>query len=103
MVGPILAGTLLGGIGVFLPFDKGLKPISDGTPWPMQGSFMSAFFYHTVVHDKSGPIGIMARNIFGSYNESTARLIIGTVWISTSIAQNFFDPAANLFTPFHKV
>jgi len=102
LVGPIMAGCLLGGVGMFMPFDKGLKPISDGTPWPIQGAFMSAFFYHTIIHDKTGPIGMISRNIFGSYNESTARLIIGSVWISSGIAQNFFDQSANLFTPFHK-
>ena len=51
---------------MFMPFDKGLKPISDGTPWPIQGAFMSAFFYHTIIHDKTGPIGMISRNIFGT-------------------------------------
>ena len=55
-----------GGVGMFMPYDKGLQPISDGTPWALQGAFMSAFFYHTVIHDKTGPVGMIVRNVVGN-------------------------------------
>ena len=29
--------TVIGSLGAFFPFDKGLAPIKDGTPWPIQG------------------------------------------------------------------
>ena len=46
LVGPIVIGTAVGSLGQFFPTDKGLSAISNGLPWPIQGSLMSAVFFH---------------------------------------------------------
>ena len=48
-MGPILAGTLLGSCGAFLPWDKGLSPVANGTPWPMQAAALTSAFYYLQV------------------------------------------------------
>jgi hypothetical protein len=101
--GPIVAGTFTGCFGGFLPFDKGMTPVSNGTPWPVQISFLTAFFYHAMINDANGFIGTACRSIFGPYSETDVRVIIATVHIVSSLLQNFFDAEANIFTPFHKV
>lgn len=101
--GPVVAGTFTGCFGAFLPFDKGLTPLNNGTPWPVQISFLTAFFYHAMLNDTKGFIGIGCRSIFGPYAESDVRVIIATVHIISSLLQNIFDAEANIFTPFHKV
>ena len=60
LIGPIIAGTrnsptimmsyiiyskVLGSLGAFLPFDKGLAAVTAGTPWPIQAAFLTAVIY----------------------------------------------------------
>jgi hypothetical protein len=103
LVGPIIAGAALGSMGQFIPFDKGLSAISAGVPWPIQGAFMSAAFYHCMVNDATGLCGNTFRAVFGTYSEQTVRIIIATVNIVTLLIQAAFSPSANLFTPVHKL
>lgn len=45
--GPIICGTIAGCGGMFLPFDKGLSPISStGLAPPMFSAFVGATFFH---------------------------------------------------------
>lgn len=103
LVGPIIAGTALGSMGQFIPFDKGLVAISAGVPWPIQGAFLSALFYHLMVNDAQGLCGNTFRAVFGTYSEQTVRIIIATVQIATLLLQAVFSPTANLLTPVHKL
>lgn len=103
ITGPIITGTITGCGGLFLPFDKGLTPIFNGTPWALQSAFLTAFFYHTIVNDKDGIIGATMRSIFGTYSDSEMRAIIATVQIVASWLHVVFNYEANLFTPFHKL
>lgn len=102
LVGPILVGIVQGSLGAFFPFDKGLSPITGGTPWPMQGAFITAFFYHILVHDTNGFVGITLRSIVGTYSEPTIRIALVTLQVTTLLAHALFNAEANLFTPFHK-
>ena len=63
LIGPVIAGTLVGSLGAFLPFDKGLAPISSGTPWPIQQAFLTSLFFHFLVTDKAGFVGTGANQI----------------------------------------
>ena len=102
IVAPIITGTLLGSGGQFFPFDKGLSPIANGTPWPIQGAFLTATFFHLMVMDMKGILGVAARNVLGTYSEETIKVSIATVHIATCLAQTIFSPDANFFSPVHK-
>lgn len=102
LVGPILVGTMVGGFGAFLPFDKGMAPIKNGTPWPIQAAFLSATFYHLMINDTEGTLGIAMRGIFGALSKSSVLLMIGTMQVVHLELQLMFTPDTNLFTPVHK-
>jgi hypothetical protein len=107
-------------MGMFLPFDKGLAPISAGTPWAIQQAFVTAFFYHFMMHDKtgifsqwqlilllsymcvSGFVGVGLRDLIGTYDESTIRVLLATLAVVTAISQVLFNAEANLLSPLHK-
>lgn len=101
-LGPIIVGTLVGCFGNFLPFDKGLYPIKEGTPWGIQSVFMVAFFYHAMINDENGFIGMTMRAVFGSLSDTTVRIILAIMMVSSAYAQTLFSYDANFFTPFHK-
>lgn len=103
LVGPVLCSTLIGCLGGFMPLDKGLLPISKSTSWVVQGAFMSAAFYHFMVKDTTGIIGVTMRNVFGHQSERCVVLIIIYMHMASSVLQIVFDPQANLFTPLHKL
>eukprot|EP00612_Vaucheria_litorea_P001096 CAMPEP_0171460938 /NCGR_PEP_ID=MMETSP0945-20130129/5604_1 /TAXON_ID=109269 /ORGANISM="Vaucheria litorea, Strain CCMP2940" /LENGTH=138 /DNA_ID=CAMNT_0011987221 /DNA_START=404 /DNA_END=820 /DNA_ORIENTATION=- len=94
--GPIVVGTLLGCGGMFLPFDKGLKSIENGSPWPLQSSFYAAFTYHILAHD---PNFKKYTNL--SLSEESARfgVVVGIVLIA--LLQTFFGDDFNPFRPVH--
>lgn len=48
-------------MGTFYPFDKGLNPIKNGTPWVIQGAIISSIFFHIIIHDKTGLLGTTLR------------------------------------------
>jgi hypothetical protein len=116
LVGPILIGTTLGSFGMFMPRILGLEKgkrfgdevdevtaVRDGTPWNVQGAFLTAAFYHFMVHDKAGAVGHLLRGSVGSYTEPETRIIIATMWLATGLCQVLFDANANLFHPLHKL
>eukprot|EP01035_Chromulina_nebulosa_P017885 gene17885-23501_t len=103
LIGPIVVATISGCMGLFMPLDRGLTVVGNGTPWTAQGAFISAAFYHIVVNDKTGPIGTTVRAAIGSYSDEEAKVLIFTVHLLTFFFQVFFDKEANLFTPFHKL
>ena len=102
LMGPIIAGTILGGGSNFMPLNKGLAPIDNATPWTLQGAFMTAVFFYFQVCDKTGWLGSSFRAVFGSHSEADVRAIIATVHIATILTQVIFDESANFFTPIHK-
>ena len=102
LFGPIIVGVMLGSGGQFFPMDKGFKAIENGTPWPIQGSVITATFYHLMLVDQTGFLGVLLRNILGTYNDSQARMVLASMHIITCLAQTNFHPEANLFTPIHK-
>lgn len=54
--GPLLAGSMAGSFGNFLPFDKGLTPIEAGFSWPMLSAFAIAAAYLALMHEPTvGP------------------------------------------------
>lgn len=87
ILGPIVVGTLLGCLGQFLPFDKGLTPIKNNTPWPVQAAFLTSTFYHLMINDKTGFLGVGLRRMIGSYSPSTVLMIIATVQVTQFYAQ----------------
>jgi hypothetical protein len=103
ILGPIVAGTVLGCLGQFLPFDKGLSPIKNNTPWPVQAAFLTSTFYHLMINDKTGFLGVGLRRMIGSYSPSTVLVIIATVQVTQFYAQYFIHPDANLFKPFNEL
>ncbi len=103
LVGPIVVGTALGCLGMFLPFEKGLAPIKNNTPWNLQGALLTASFYHIMVHDKTGFLGVALRSVVGSYDAAAAKTIIATGQILSLELQALFNGDANLFTPVHKL
>eukprot|EP01040_Poterioochromonas_malhamensis_P010365 gene10365-11275_t len=100
--GPIIAGTLVGSFGMFLPFDKGLTPIKNNGPWVLQGAFYSSVFYHFMVNDTKGFIGITLRQILGDLSKSTVLSIIAILQVIHLQLQYYISPDSNLFTPLHK-
>lgn len=103
MFGPIVLGTAVGSCGQFLPFDKGLNPIKQSTIWSIQAAFFSAFFYHCMINDKTGFVGICLRTMIGSYSAATVMMIIATIQIVQLYVQYFLHPDANILSPIHKV
>lgn len=103
LFGPILSGTLLGSMGAFLPFDKGLAAISKNTPWAIQAAFLSAVIYHLMIHDTHGLFGVSLRLMLGTYSRSTITVLIAIMQIAHLELQLFLSPEANMFTPLHKL
>jgi hypothetical protein len=101
--GPIITGTVLGGMGQFLPFDKGLVAISKGTPWNIQGAFYTASFYHFMVNDKEGWIGQMFRSVFGSHSPASVVMMIAAMQVIQLELHALCTPEANLFAPIHSL
>ena len=77
----------MAGLGPFIPLDTGLSCITKEVPMLIQGSFFSAAFFHIMVNDKSGWIGIIFRTIIGDLDERNVRAIIASFWIITSVGQ----------------
>lgn len=48
--GPLLAGSMAGSFGNFLPFDKGLAPIEAGFSWPMLSAFAVSAAHLALMH-----------------------------------------------------
>lgn len=103
LFGPILAGTLISSMGLFIPFTKGMHAIEKNTPWAIQAAFMSALFYHLMVNDTKGVLGIGLRAIVGTYSQSTVTMIISFCQILHLELQYIISPDLNLFTPLHKL
>ncbi len=103
LFGPIITGTVLGGMGQFLPFDKGLVAISKGTPWNIQGAFYTASFYHFMVNDKEGFIGQAFRSVLGEHAPSTVVMMIAAMQVLQLELHALCTPEANLFAPIHAV
>lgn len=101
--GPILAGTLLGSMGSFLPFDKGLAAISRNTPWPIQAAFYSSSFYHIMAHDQNGILGITLRGLIGPCTPTTTMVIIAFMQISHLWLQYIIHADINIFAPVHNI
>lgn len=103
LFGPIIAGTINGCMGFFLPLDRGLEPINNGTAWVIQFSFIAATFFHFMINDLTGPFGIAFRGAFGTQSEASVKLMLASVNILSILLQYFFHPESNLFTPIHKL
>jgi hypothetical protein len=103
LVGPIVIGTIMGTAGLFFPFDKGLTPIKLGMPWVIQGSMMTAFFYHTLVNDRVGTVGTIMQGVFGNHSACIIKLTLVTFWLAQVLVQKFVHSEANFLTPFHKL
>lgn len=103
IIGPIVVGTALGCLGMFLPFDKGLAPIKNGTPWNLQGALITATFYHLMVNDNVGFLGHSLRAAVGTYDAPTTKMILATMHIVSLELQVLFNADANIFTPIHKL
>lgn len=101
--GPVIVGTVVGSMGMFLPFDKGLAAIAKGTPWNMQGAFYASLFYHLMVNDQKGFVGIALRNAIGTYSTGMVMVIIAVVQVLQLQAHVLLSPEANFFTPIHKL
>jgi hypothetical protein len=101
--GPVIAGTVLGSAGQFLPFDKGLAAVKNVCPWTMQAAFLTSTFFHFMVNDTKGFIGHGFRSVFGNLSKSTVLSIIAVFQITHLQLQYWIHPDANLFTPFHKM
>lgn len=102
IIGPIFTGTAVGTVSQFFPLDAGLSPVAKGTPWTMQGAFLSSFFYHVLVHDHRGFIGCFFRGILGTHSRARIRVCIASMHLVTLVFQVIFSQDFNLFTPFHK-
>jgi hypothetical protein len=103
MVGPIFTGTAMGCVGQFFPLDKGLSPVEKGTPWAMQGAFLSAAIYQVMVYDKNGFVGAAARGTFGTHSKEDIRVFIASMHMITLVAQAVLSQDFNLFSPVHKM
>lgn len=103
LMGPIICGTTVGSMGQFIPLDKGFTPISNGTPWPIQGAFLSAIFYHLVVYDQEGFLGKSLRAVIGNLTEEDARVVIATMQLIQLVSQVIIHPEFNIFKPIHKL
>jgi hypothetical protein len=101
--GPVIAGTVLGSAGQFLPFDKGLAAVKNFCPWTMQAAFLTSTFFHFMINDTKGFIGNTFRSVFGNLSKSTVLSIIAVFQITHLQLQYWIHPDANLFTPFHKL
>ena len=101
--GPIIAGTALGSVGMFMPFDKGLVAIKNNGPWTMQAAFYTSCFYHFMINDTKGFIGQALRMMLGNLSRNTVLLIIAVLQISHLELQYYISPESNLFTPVHKL
>ena len=119
LLGPIIAGTLVSSLGMFLPFDLGLSVLYSGCPWVIQvymhclgdhfllyvftikASFITSTGYQLLVNNKD-MFGL--QHIVGSWSESNIRGCFALMWILTAFAQILFDdPHFNFFTPIHNV
>jgi hypothetical protein len=101
--GPIIAGTALGSVGMFLPFDKGLGAIKNNSPWTMQAAFYTSCFFHFMINDTKGFIGRAMREVLGNLSKETVLLTIAVLQVTHLQLQYYISPECNLFTPVHKV
>lgn len=112
LVGPIIVGTLTGVLGMFVPFDKGLSAVYSNTPWPIQGSVITATVFHLVVHDTNGPLGVWLRKcsgfdfVFEGANDAEkkvgVRVLLLAMWIVQQWGQTLRGPNFNIFQPIYK-
>jgi uncharacterized membrane protein YeiH len=102
-LGPIVIGTLNGAGGAFLPLDRGLTAVANGTPWAMQAAFLQASFYHLLIFDRTGPVGRALRAVLGSPGDTELRTIICTVHLIVLWLQLFVSETVNPLTPLHKL
>jgi hypothetical protein len=103
LFGPIIVGTCLGALGAFLPFDKGLAPITKGSSWPLQSAIFTSIFYHLMIHDQNGILGVTLRSIVGSHSHSEIMVICAFIQIIHLELQYILSADVNLFVPFHKL
>jgi len=92
--GPLLAGSMAGSFGQFLPFDKGLAPVEHGFNWLMMSAFTVAAFVHTVLHEPEyGPLvwSVVAPGM--DRTESSVRLVVIFFLSSVAVLQHYiFGP-----------
>lgn len=111
VLGPIMFATMLGNMGGF--FAKGFHGhLENGMPWPFQNGFFCASFYHFIVHDKDGFIGITLRKAvnavpiikMGLDDKTFAITFVGAFMQITGILQlpAFLGPSFSPFTVIQK-
>lgn len=109
VVGPILFGTLLGNMGGF--FSKGFDAyLKNGMPWPFQVGLFGSSFYHFLIHDSTGFIGVSLRQILdlvpgikmGLDDKTFAVVVVSSFLQITGLLQLPFALGAS-FSPFYSV
>lgn len=102
LIGPIIAGTIMGSAGMFFPLNKGLAAISKSMPWGLQGPMFTASVYHILIHDRDGFLGVAARGAIGDHPACVVKICLVIYWVATVTVQTLLDQEANFLTPFHK-
>lgn len=80
-------GSTVAALGPFIPLDSGLKCISKEVPSVIQGALFSSAFFHFMVNDVEGVIGITLRAVIGDWSESHVRGFIALLWIIDALAE----------------
>ncbi|KAI2514339.1 hypothetical protein MHU86_232 [Fragilaria crotonensis] len=87
--GPLLYGTFFGCMGGCLQRAFHSRLEREGLPRTIRNGFLSAAFYHFMVHDRSGPVGTLLRRTFlvkglsDLHDEETEIIHFTTLVIST--------------------
>mmetsp|Transcript_225 Transcript_225/g.654 ORF Transcript_225/g.654 Transcript_225/m.654 type:complete len:284 (+) Transcript_225:115-966(+) len=92
--GPLLGGFLGGCGGYFLPFDKGLRPLSEGKQWCIRATFFSTVLYYVAtrwlhIHHLDAKMGVCILRILGDLFPDQRAVVMdvvtGTLYSGTNL------------------
>jgi hypothetical protein len=81
--GPIFCGTIAGCGGSFIPFNKGLDSIKDGTTGPMVSAFAASILFHLLVNTETFSHYLQAEA------ERKAQVLVATFFIAHHFSTDF--------------
>lgn len=104
-VGPLVAGLLGGCGGAFMPLDKGLAPLANGSNWRFMSAALGSAWLHAAMHDpRTKPTIVGAFPVFA--DASYVRFALISFCVAMPLVARFtgFAPfGANPLVPDAKV
>lgn len=74
-------------IGPFIPLDGGLQCISKEVPPVIQGALFSSAFFHFMVNDRDGVVGVFIRSMLGDWGERVVKGVLALLWMIDAVGE----------------